>query len=191
MIYLVRHGQTELNQKHRLLGRTDVPLNETGISQAQAVAALFQKNSVVFDAVYSSPLKRAVQTAKILAPNAPVITDERLIEMDYGPFEGMNLHRPSVKVIPFFLDFAHTPAPEGMEPLESVKERTLAFLQEFCCTDETILISTHAIAMKGILENLTPSSNGSYWSKHIGNCEIYAFGWTKEGFSVPRPWPKN
>ena len=188
MIYLVRHGQTELNQKHRLLGRADVPMNETGISQAQAAAALFQASGVVFDAVYSSPLKRAVQTAKILAPDVPVITDERLIEMDYVPFEGMNLHRPSVKVIPFFLDFTHTPAPEGMEALASVVGRVGAFLEDIRGVGGNILISTHAVAMKGILEYLTPGSNGAYWSRYIGNCAVYAAENGDGKIGIPKQW---
>lgn len=52
-----------------------------------------------------------------------------------------------------------------------------------------VLISTHAIAMKGALEYLTPDANGSYWSKHIRNCDVYAMEITPDGFSVPRHVP--
>jgi broad specificity phosphatase PhoE len=71
------------------------------------------------------------------------------------------------------MDFVHHPAPEGMEPLSSVVDRAGRFLEEIREQGGNILISTHAIAMKGILEYLTPSSHGAYWSRHIGNCAVY------------------
>lgn len=191
MIYIIRHGQTEQNKLHRLLGRSDYPMNENGIGQAQKAAALLRQKGVCFDAVYSSPLLRARETAEILAPDVPLTVDERLIEMDYGPYEGMDLLRPAIAVIPFFLDFAHTPAPKGMESLDSVLERTGEFMKTLSGREETILVSTHAIAMKGILENLTPASKGRYWSKRLGNCEIYTTEWTENGFSVPSLWSQS
>ena len=60
-----------------------------------------------------------------------------------------------------------------MEPLDAVVARAGAFLEEIRGLKGNILISTHAIAMKGILEYLTPESHGSYWSKYIGNCAVY------------------
>ena len=184
MIYIIRHGQTELNNKKALQGRSDHPLNDTGIAQAQEAAAMLQ--GVKFDAVYSSPLIRAVQTAKILAPELEPIIDERLIEMDYGPYEGMDLQNLAPEVITFFSDFIHNPAPDGMEQLSSVVERAGLFIQEHGRTDGNILISTHAIAMKGILEYLTPESRGGYWNKYVGNCEVYITEYLPDGtWTVP------
>ena len=141
---------------------------------------------ITFDAVYSSPLIRAVQTAKILAPDAEPIIDERLIEMDYGPYEGMDLQNLAPEVITFFSDFIHNPAPDGMEQLSSVVERAGLFIQEHGRTDGNILISTHAIAMKGILEYLTPESRGGYWNKYVGNCEVYITEYLPDGtWTVP------
>lgn len=60
-----------------------------------------------------------------------------------------------------------------MEQLSSVVERAGIFLKEIRDQEGDILISTHAIAMKGILEYLTPGSGGAYWSKYIGNCAVY------------------
>ena len=73
----------------------------------------------------------------------------------------------------FFSDFVHNPAPESMEQLSEVLKRTGEFLDDIKSISGNILISTHAIAMKGILENLTPDSQGGYWSKYIGNCALY------------------
>ena len=60
MIYLVRHGQTLQNRAGLLQGRSDFPLNEMGREQARRVGAFFREQGVRFDAVYTSPLRRAV-----------------------------------------------------------------------------------------------------------------------------------
>ncbi len=184
MIYIIRHGQTELNIRNALQGRSDHPLNETGIRQAEEAAKRLK--GISFDIVYSSPLIRAVQTAKILAPDREPVIDERLIEMEYGPYEGKSLRELGPEVMTFFRDFVHNPAPEGMEPLESVVRRGGAFMEDRCRMGGSILISTHAIAMKGILEYLTPASGGSYWSKNIGNCAVYTVEYLPDGtWTVP------
>ena len=171
MIYIIRHGKTELNRANILQGRSDHPLNDEGVLQAKTAAD--QLKDVRFDHVFSSPLIRAVQTARIIAPNMAPVIDERLIEMDYGPYEGTDLNRLPPEIIFFFRDFVHNPAPQGMEQLSSVVRRAGSFLEQIRCLSGNILISTHAIAMKGLLEYLTPESNGSYWSKYIGNCTVY------------------
>lgn len=130
MLYIVRHGQTELNNAHALQGRSDHPLNETGIRQAQEAARQIAERGIRFARVYSSHLKRAIQTAQIMAPDVPLVIDERLIEMDYGPYEGSDLRSPAPEIITFFSDFVHNPAPEGMEELSSVVARTGAFIDE-------------------------------------------------------------
>ncbi len=173
MIYIIRHGQTEMNQAHALQGRSDQPLNENGIRQAQEAA---------------SPLGRAIETAKIVAPGVPIVIDDRLIEMDYGPYERADLMNMPHELIEFFKDFVHNPAPEGMEQLSSVVERAGEFIEEIKDQPGNILISTHAIAMKGILEYLTPDSRGRYWSKHIGNCAVYAAENRNGQVSVPKEW---
>ena len=174
MIYIIRHGQTELNHANVLQGRSDCPLNEKGIVQAREVGQWFTDQGIVFSYVYSSPLKRAILTAELIASQKQIMIDDRLIEMDYGPYEGMDLKNPPPEIITFFSDFVNNPAPKGMEPLSKVVQRTGAFLENIKEMRGNILISTHAIAMKGALEYLTPDSNGSYWSKYIGNCAVYA-----------------
>lgn len=172
MIYIIRHGQTVMNQRHVLQGRSDAALNDAGIEQARRAAAGLC--GISFDRVFTSPLKRAIQTAEIIAPEVAPIVDDRLIEMDYGPYEGADLNHLPPEILTFFSDFVHNPAPGGMEPLASVVERAGAFLEDIRGIGGNILISTHAIAMKGILEYLTPGSNGAFWSKYIGNCAVYA-----------------
>jgi broad specificity phosphatase PhoE len=86
-VYLLRHGETAYNADgNRYCGRTDIDLTEKGYSQANLVAD--QLINVQIDAVYSSPLKRAKITAEIASNGRDVKTDERLIELDFGIWEG-------------------------------------------------------------------------------------------------------
>lgn len=185
MIYIIRHGQTHLNQLHLLQGRSNAPLNDTGIGQAQKASLALQRQGISFDHVFSSPLDRALHTARIIAPNTAVSIDDRLIEMDYGPYEGIDLHHLPDEILAFFNDFVNTPAPQGMEQLFSVVQRTGAFLEDIRGLKGNTLVSTHAIAMKGALEYTTPGSNGGYWSKYIGNCSVYAVNNENGSLGVP------
>lgn len=86
-VYLLRHGETAWNADgNRYCGRTDLPLTDTGIHQAKMVSD--QLKGMHFDAVFSSPLQRALQTAQIASGGKQVITDPRLIEIDFGMWEG-------------------------------------------------------------------------------------------------------
>ncbi len=185
VIYIIRHGQTAVNRAHALQGRSDHPLNEEGIRQAEEAGAWFRGQGIVFDHVFTSPLIRAVQTAKLCAPGTEPVTDARLIEMDYGPYEGCDLKNPPAEIVSFFSDFIHCPAPDGMEQLADVVRRTGTLIEEIRGLKGNILLSTHAIAMKGILEYLTPASEGMYWSKYIGNCAVYAAEISAGQISVP------
>lgn len=87
-LFVARHGQTAWNAQDRVLGRTDLPLTEEGLRQASVLA---QKAAELQpDIIISSPMLRARQTAAAAgeATGLPVQIDERLIEQDYGIFEG-------------------------------------------------------------------------------------------------------
>lgn len=190
MLYLIRHGQTEGNAAKLLQGRRNVPLNDTGIHQAQDAGKRLSGAGIRFSRVYTSPLDRAAHTGRLVAEGVEQVIDERLIEMEYGPYEGMSLADPAPEVLEFFKDFAHNPAPEGMEPLADVVARLGSFLEDVreVALHKNALVCTHAIALKGALEYLTPESNGSYWSKYIGNCAVYATGIDQNGeWIVPYP----
>ena len=90
MIYVVRHGETEWNAINKVLGRTDIPLNDRGIEQAEEMARSLK--DVKIDVFLCSPLSRARQTADAISDvtGIPYKTDGRLIEHDFGIFEGVN-----------------------------------------------------------------------------------------------------
>lgn len=87
-VFFLRHGQTEWNaQGNRYCGRTDIELTELGRRQAADVGE--QLSGVSFDQVFSSPLKRANKTAAIASGGKAVTSDDRLIEVDFGNWEGL------------------------------------------------------------------------------------------------------
>lgn len=177
-VYLVRHGRTQMNRKGLLQGRgSDLPLDEAGERQARAAGAWAREQGIAFDHVVSSPLRRAVRTACLVAgvDEARVVRDDLLLEMDYGPYEGydMSAHDPAMDS--FFADFVHNPAPAGMEPLAHVQGRAGRFLEGLASSglDGRVLVSTHAIVLKGALEALDPAAGGSWWARYVGNCWVY------------------
>jgi broad specificity phosphatase PhoE len=86
-VILLRHGETEYNAEgNRYCGRTDIGLTEIGINQAWQVLAGLQ--GVTIDVIYSSPLERARHTAEIAGGGMPVVTDNRLLEINFGTWEG-------------------------------------------------------------------------------------------------------
>ena len=201
MIYIIRHGQTEQNLAFRIQGQRDFPLNETGEAQARDAHDKFRELGIEFDRVYTSPLSRARRTAEIVV-SAPgtgaqegaavedMILEPRLIEMDYGPYEGCDLKNLPEEMLYFFKDFKHHPAPDGVEQLPDLVARLGSFLEDLRAQlgdtrGENILLSTHAIAMKAALEYLTPGSDGAYWSKFVKNCAVYRFDLVDGEFTVP------
>lgn len=96
-LYIARHGETAWNVENKVSGRTDVPLTETGLQQAQLLA----RNAVDkgIEVIIASPLKRARQTAQAVsdAIGVPVQIDERLMELDFGIFEGAPRSDPDFK----------------------------------------------------------------------------------------------
>ena len=87
-IFAARHGETTWNAENRICGRTDLPLTENGIAQAKGLAE--KAKLCDLDIILVSPLLRARQTAAVVAEvcRVPVVVDDRLIEQDYGIYEG-------------------------------------------------------------------------------------------------------
>ncbi len=137
MIYIVRHGQTEYNINGRFGGRIDVPLNETGIKDAYLVKDKLK--DIKFDRVYSSPLIRAIDTAKIIT-DYPIIIDDRLIERSNGDLEGKL--KSEIKDI---IDFNSVGDNKyHIEPIDEFRHRINSFFDEITKLNENILVVTHA-----------------------------------------------
>jgi len=123
VVYLVRHGQTPLNESGVLRGLLDPPLDETGYRQADWLAAVLGPQMP--RAVVASPLLRATQTAQPVADRAglDLVTDERLLDRDYGQWAGTD--RESVVARWGSVDDA-----PGVEPLTAVRDRAVRGLTD-------------------------------------------------------------
>ncbi len=147
-IYLIRHGQTEWNQAHRFQGHLDSPLTPGGVQQVEALAKRLK--TIPFDAIYSSDLDRAYQTAKIIANfhgNA-IITDKRLRERCYGIFEGLTQSEISEKYPEVYQAYkreAFKFVIPGAESCDKIVERTMSCLNELVekHSGQRILVVSH------------------------------------------------
>ena len=165
--FLVRHGETEWNKVRRIQGVSDIPLNDTGREQAHAVAEILSAHS--FDAIVSSPLSRARDTARIIAERLgmsdPAIV-EGLIERNYGDAEGSHGQD---------LDYLYPPGTEipGREPREAVTARALAALRELALghPDSDVIAVAHGGVIRSVVEHVAP---GQY-NEPITNCSVHSF----------------
>lgn len=116
-LILIRHGQTDWNLTHHFQGHSDVPLNETGRGQARHIAARLAAQKI--DALYSSDLSRALETAEILSAHhqLEVIPDSRWRELSFGMWEGLMYPEIQldwrVRLAQWEADPEHTAPPEG------------------------------------------------------------------------------
>jgi len=174
-VYFMRHGETELNKEGRMQGQSDVPLNGRGREQARRAGARFAAQGLRFDRVLSSPLSRALETAALASGRAPeeIAADARLLEMSYGPYEGLRFEDLGAEVFRFLYDPEHIPAPEGMEPIPALLRRTGDFWEELCADDaeERVLVVSHGVALRAVMRSLLGDAGA--WSMPIENCVLY------------------
>ena len=145
---LIRHGETDWNAKRRIQGQLDVPLNEVGRAQADAIAQRFRDDAV--DVLLSSDLSRAMQTMQAIASacGLPVLSDSRLRERKLGVLEGLYYDEAREKM-PLLLDVFQnrqidTPL-DGGESLREFAQRVTGFLTETAETyaSKRIVAVTH------------------------------------------------
>ena len=181
-IYLIRHGETDWNLQQLLQGSADIPLNQNGLELARVTAQGLK--DVPFDLIYTSPLKRARQTAEILKGerDIPLIEEPRLREICFGIYEGYccspeNYSIPDPAFMKFFTDPGNYIPPEGAESIAQLCQRTTEFLHEVADNpenaDRTILFSSHGAAVKGLLSSLTITDMKDFWNGGVHrNCGV-------------------
>ena len=152
----IRHGVTDWNRQGRFQGLTDIPLNDEGISQAQAAGRRLR--DVQFEYVVSSPLIRAVKTAEIIAAASGkrVAIDAGLIECDFGSFEGRPISEVMKEHGITAVEALATILPEDGEPWPSVSVRSLHCVGQWLDRhpQATILFVCHDAVMQSMSEAL-------------------------------------
>lgn len=172
-IWITRHGQTELNLKKLMQGRVDEPLNDTGRNQAKAARA--QIGDIKFDAVFASPLDRAVETASILGgvDRSQVITDDRIIETDFGKYDMKSYYRMGIPMTLYWALPEIFPAPKTVETIESMVARSRSFLNDLQERDyDNVLIVCHGGIIRALCGCLENRKRGIKWRPKPHNCEI-------------------
>lgn len=180
-LYLIRHGETQWNKQRLLQGRTDMPLNENGRQVASMTAEGLR--DITFHKVYSSPLSRAYEMARLVTEGRyPIQTDQRLTEISFGIYEGLCCGRdgyniPDPDFINFFQDPGKYVPPEGGESVQELCHRTMSFLTELAEDPEnqgkTILISTHGASLRSMLVGIQKKPLSEFWQGGVHrNCGV-------------------
>lgn len=179
-LYVIRHGQTVWNAEGRLQGSIDIELNDNGRELAKETGVKLA--GIHFDKVYSSPLKRAYDTAGLIMAgrDVPIICDERLREISFGCLEGHSVSeffKDGCSYANFFVNPAQYIPPEGGETFEQVIARTGDFYREVIVPAaencERIMVVAHGNANKGFIYNLEGTDSiDKYWGEGLqANCE--------------------
>ena len=181
-LILTRHGQTDWNREGRYQGQADPPLNSTGRQQAQALADRLADRSL--EAIYSSDLQRAFETAQIIAQRhgLPVRQDQRLREINQGEWEGLRIEEIIARYPQIWAAFLDDPlqgqAPGGEPPL-LVAERVWAAVSDIAklYPTGTVLIVSHGFALATLLVRIYGVSFSQVYSYIPNNAEIKEIEW--------------
>lgn len=188
-LYVIRHGETEWNVQKRLQGRSDVELNERGRALARVTAKALR--DVAFDEIYSSPLKRAYETAEIIRGdrNIPVIADERLLEIGFGKCEG----RPADTLPAAFENFFAAPdkyePAEGGESFKEVIARAGDFVEKVIVPKsrelDCMLVAGHGALNNALAFNLLHRELKDYWAGVFPrNCSVSIYDIQGHSYSL-------
>lgn len=184
-VYLVRHGETIWNKERRYYGFSDVDLSEIGLQQAQSLGNFMKQIS--FDKVISSPLCRAMDTAKELF-DGEIQTDIRLMEQNFGLFEGKT-YQELLSEFPKELqawndDHENYRLPEG-ESFLDVRIRVEAFLSDLQKEEGKILIVAHKGTFGHLLAAMMHLPPSGYWN-FVFDQGTYSKIDLQDGFAILR-----
>jgi phosphoserine phosphatase len=185
---LVRHGQTEWNRVERFRGRADVPLNDTGIAQAETTGRRVATEWTP-GAIYSSPLARSVKTAEAIAKhfNLQVQIHAGLADIDYGEWQGLTpeeaRQRWQEQIDAWYNQpqEAHIP---GGESLDDLRDRGMQMVKELAVqhTGETIVMVGHTVINRIILLGVLGLGNHRFWHIRQDTCAINVFEDNEDDF---------
>jgi broad specificity phosphatase PhoE len=167
-VYLVRHGQTAWNKEEIFRGRTDIPLNENGLRQAELVGEYLKGSNI--HVVYSSPLARARETARRVAQvfNLKVLPLEGINDMSFGQWEGLPLKEVQTHDRDLFQQWRKEPhlvRLPGGESLDEVRIRAMAALEDVIRsnTGKNLVLVSHRVVIKVILCGILGIDNSHFW----------------------------
>ena len=179
-LIVVRHGRTEWNRVERFRGRADIELDEVGLTQAEAVARRISEWQV--SAIYSSPLRRALTTAEILARRCGLAAKPLpgIIDIDYGVWQGLSSEEAQTKdngLYEMWMESPHTVRfPDG-ESLAEVRERAASAVESLITQHpkETIVLVSHKVVCQVLILSLLGVDNSHFWQIAQDVCAVNLF----------------
>ena len=179
VLLLIRHGQTDWNREGRYQGQSDIPLNETGRAEAQQLAARLVHEGMTPEAIYTSDLARARETARILATacNAPVYADARLREINQGVWEGMTVDDIQARFPSDFQKYMEDPLragpPQG-ETVGRVQARVLEAVDEILARHPRgrVALVSHGLALALIRAHAAGRPLEQVWDLIPANADL-------------------
>jgi broad specificity phosphatase PhoE len=184
---LIRHGQTEWNRVERFRGRADVPLNATGLAQAEATGMRVASDASLSGewqpvAIYSSPLSRAVKTAEAIAKhfNLSVQIHHGIADIDYGQWQGLTPDQVKERwpdIHHAWYNAPHTARIPGGETLDDLRVRSMATVNDLAArhAGQTIVLVGHTVINRVILLGVLGLGNDRFWRLRQDTCAINVF----------------
>ena len=185
VLALIRHGQTAWNAEGRFLGLTDIPLDKTGLSQADALGKALPSD---FTSVYCSSLSRAQQTALALHPSPCEI--EALRELSQGELEGLKVADAIDRYSTFFADWARDPTHAlvpGGETLGACRDRAMGAIMEVLSRHtegDVIGVVTHQLVIASVVCTVRSKPLGEFRRHTVQNTALTALAWNGSSFEV-------
>lgn len=169
-LYLSRHGETDINALDRVCGLTEAMLTEKGRCQAKALGERVKEKNI--DIIISSPMKRARETAQIAASvcGAPVITDNRLIEQNYGIYEGVDRYHEGFLSNKRMFAYKYP----GGESMMQVAYRTYSFIEDIKekYPDKNVLVVCHGGVCRVLRTYFVDMTNDEFFHYAMDNAGL-------------------
>ncbi len=193
VIFLIRHGNTEFNEKKLFRGHFDVPLDSTGIEQAEKTGKFLK--DIKLDIIYSSPLSRAYKTAEIIKKyqksDMEIIREDGFIDLNFGDWEGKGYDEAKLLYPEIFEKWTRQPfkaSIPGGETLYNAQDRSWETLKEIvskstCCF---LAIVTHRVINKLLILKMLDIGESGIWKINQDPCCINIFEYRYEMFFISK-----
>lgn len=189
-LVLVRHGETDWNVAEIFRGRLDVELNETGRRQAEQLGQYLADREIT--SIFSSPLKRATETAEIVARkhHLKVEVAPELNDYHFGEWQGLSHQQVREKYPELFGEWLKNPqlvTVPGGESLGDVRKRVLGLVDKVVSRGEgTCLLVSHRVVNKVLICALLSLDNTHFWNIRLDTCGLTTFTYEEERFILTR-----
>jgi len=189
-VVLVRHGQTEMNAHGVYRGRINVSLSARGIEEARAMGRVLEKAQL--DLIYSSPLNRAIETAREIAsfhPGIAVETAEEFTDMNFGKWQGLSVPEVEMRFPESYRIWVRRPDQADIacgENLRVVRKRALAGLKRIVSLrpEATVVVVSHGVVNKVLLCALLGAPVGAFWHVKQDNGALNLLEYSSLGAKV-------